>query len=144
MSIYENLLQPGLTLKHFDPTHVTIRRLTYSRYKAVCHYLAFPHDSMCEGTFYLTHSLFINLPFQPKSARGEKGLLLKNKQGIRASAGVSEKGLCPYCGEIPYGLMINCSGCARQHHSSCVPSEERMGKGLSTVFRCSECNNEKQ
>lgn len=50
-------------------------------------------------------------------------------------------GVCPSCGDVPYGLMINCSGCLRQHHSSCVPGGQRIGKGLGVVFHCSKCNN---
>ena len=48
-------------------------------------------------------------------------------------------GACPSCGDTPYGLMINCSGCSRQHHSSCVPEGRRVGKGLAAVFHCSTC-----
>ncbi|CAM9791864.1 unnamed protein product [Scytosiphon promiscuus] len=52
------------------------------------------------------------------------------------------EGTCPTCGDSPYGLMINCSGCSRQHHSSCVPEARRVGKGLGSVFRCSKCIDE--
>lgn len=51
-----------------------------------------------------------------------------------------QEGTCPSCGDTPYGLMINCSGCSRQHHSSCVPEGRRVGKGLGSVFRCSKCS----
>ncbi|CAM9400664.1 unnamed protein product [Ectocarpus sp. 4 AP-2014] len=51
------------------------------------------------------------------------------------------EGVCPSCGDTPYGLMINCSGCARQYHSSCVPDGQKVGKGLgATVFLCSKCS----
>ncbi|CAM9362008.1 unnamed protein product, partial [Hapterophycus canaliculatus] len=50
-----------------------------------------------------------------------------------------DEGTCPACGDSPYGLMINCSGCSRQHHSSCVPEGRRVGKGLGSVFHCSKC-----
>ncbi|CAN0528889.1 unnamed protein product, partial [Ectocarpus sp. 8 AP-2014] len=50
--------------------------------------------------------------------------------------------VCPSCGDTPYGLMINCSGCARQYHSSCVPDGQKVGKGLgATVFLCSKCRS---
>lgn len=52
------------------------------------------------------------------------------------------EGGCPSCGDTPYGLMINCSGCARQYHSSCVPNGQKVGKGLgATVFLCSKCSS---
>lgn len=65
-----------------------------------------------------------------------------NRQSPRRRTSVSTLGptseICPSCGESPYGLMINCSGCARQHHSSCVPEG---GKGLGAVFHCAECSS---
>ncbi|CAM9298479.1 unnamed protein product [Sphacelaria rigidula] len=36
--------------------------------------------------------------------------------------------------------MIICRGCATQHHSSCVPDGQKVGKGLGTVFYCSACS----
>ncbi|CAM9753594.1 unnamed protein product, partial [Ectocarpus sp. 12 AP-2014] len=67
---------------------------------------------------------------------GEKAAQVQGKDGDSALEGV-----CPSCGDTPYGLMINCSGCARQYHSSCVPDGQKVGKGLgATVFLCSKCS----
>ncbi|CBN78583.1 hypothetical protein Esi_0132_0047 [Ectocarpus siliculosus] len=71
------------------------------------------------------------------SRPGEKSVQVQGKDGDSTPEGV-----CPSCGDTPYGLMINCSGCARQYHSSCVPDGQKVGKGLgATVFLCSKCRS---
>ncbi|CAN0454483.1 unnamed protein product, partial [Ectocarpus sp. 8 AP-2014] len=54
---------------------------------------------------------------------GEKAVQVQGKD-----ADSTPEGVCPSCGDTPYGLMINCSGCARQYHSSCVPDGQKVGK----------------
>ncbi|CAM9520228.1 unnamed protein product [Ectocarpus fasciculatus] len=71
------------------------------------------------------------------SRPGGKAVQVQGKDGD-----ATPEGFCPSCGDTPYGLMINCSGCSRQYHSSCVPDGQKVGKGLgATVFRCSKCSS---
>lgn len=71
---------------------------------------------------------------------GSQDVVRHGGNGAPDDADAPSDGVCPSCGDTPYGLMINCSGCYRQHHSSCVPEGQRVGKGLGAVFHCSKCS----
>eukprot|EP00752_Nemacystus_decipiens_P015660 g13975.t1 len=60
----------------------------------------------------------------------------------KSDDGSPDDGVCPSCGDTPYGLMINCRGCNRQYHSSCAPEGQKVGKGLGAVFHCSKCRDD--
>lgn len=80
----------------------------------------------------------LTTPFHFSSPRTKSPRRTSSRVLSTASAALDA---CPRCGESPYGLMINCSGCGRQCHSSCVPEGQRVRKGLGAVFQCSKCTS---